>query len=69
MTVKTYNVPDVSCVHCKRAIEGALGRLDGVESVLVDVDHKTVDVGFDQAVLQEAVIVRTLAEEGYPIVQ
>lgn len=67
MTVKTYNVPDVSCVHCKRTIEGTLGRLDGVESVLVDVDRRTVDISFDEAVLQEAVIVGTLAEEGYPI--
>jgi copper chaperone CopZ len=31
MTEKTFNVPDMSCGHCKAAVEGGLKQLPGVE--------------------------------------
>ena len=31
MTEKTLNVQDMSCAHCKAAVEGELNRLSGVE--------------------------------------
>jgi len=37
-TVHTVlSVPDVSCAHCKMAIEKAVGRLPGVARVEVEV--------------------------------
>jgi copper chaperone len=44
MTIRTYSVPGISCGHCKAAIEGELDGVDGVESVVVDIDAKTVAV-------------------------
>ncbi len=44
MAETTYTVPGISCGHCKAAIEGEVGGLDGVESVLVDIDARTVAV-------------------------
>ena len=44
MAETVYTVPDVSCGHCKTAIEGEVGALDGVDSVVVDVDTKRVTV-------------------------
>lgn len=44
MTTRTFSVPDVSCDHCIRAITDEVGALDGVESVEVDIDAKTVTV-------------------------
>ncbi len=41
---RTYSVPGISCDHCKRAIEGELGLMAGVERVEVDVATKTVTV-------------------------
>ena len=41
---RTYTVPDISCDHCKNAIEGEVGTVDGVESVNVAVDARTVTV-------------------------
>ena len=41
------NVPTVSCNHCKMAIEKAVGAMDGVGEVDVDVAEKTVTVDFD----------------------
>jgi len=39
-----YSVPEISCDHCKQSIEGAVGPVDGVEYVDVDVAAKTVAV-------------------------
>ena len=41
---RTITVPEISCDHCKAAIEGAVGGLDGVQSASVDVESKTVTV-------------------------
>ncbi|MDP9419001.1 MAG: cation transporter [Actinomycetota bacterium] len=41
---RTYSVAGISCDHCKRAIEGELAPMDGVEQVEVDVAAKTVVV-------------------------
>ena len=41
---ESFKVPDVSCEHCKSAIEGALRPLAGVRSAQVDVDGKTTIV-------------------------
>ncbi len=69
MLSKTYSVPDVSCEHCKRAIETAVGAMGGIGRVLVDIEHKTVDIDFDEAVASEATILSTLEEEGYPVAE
>jgi copper ion binding protein len=39
-----YEVPGISCDHCKQAIEQAVSVLEGVEGVHVDVETKLVDV-------------------------
>ncbi len=44
MAETLYHVPGVSCGHCKHAIEQEVGALDGVDSVVVDVDTKQVTV-------------------------
>ena len=67
MIAKTYKVPDVSCNHCKRAIEGAVGAIEGVEKVEVDVEKKTVDINFDETKVLEGVVLEALAAEGYPV--
>ena len=38
MTEKTFNVPDMSCGHCKAAVEGELNELPGVEKANADVE-------------------------------
>ena len=35
-----YNIPAVSCGHCKATVEQEVGRLPGVASVNVDVDTR-----------------------------
>jgi copper chaperone len=50
---RVYDVPDISCDHCKHAIESEVGSVPGVDVVEVDIAAKTVrvqGVGGDQAV-------------------
>ena len=47
MTTRTYDVPGISCGHCKAAIESEVGAVTEVDSVVVDVDARTVTVAGD----------------------
>lgn len=54
----TYNVPGVSCAHCRAAIEAEVTKLPGIESVDVDLDGKRVTVtgrGLDDGALRAAI--------------
>ncbi len=62
-----FDVPDISCVHCKMAIEDAVTKLDGVESVRVDVAARNVDVVFDGASIDRQRIASAIEEQGYTI--
>jgi copper chaperone len=44
MSTVVYEVPGISCGHCKAAIEGEVGKVDGVDAVEVSIDDKTVTV-------------------------
>lgn len=44
MTTRIYDVPGISCGHCKAAIEGEVAGVSGVDSVTVDIDTKKVTV-------------------------
>ena len=61
------NVPTVSCAHCKKAIEGAVGALRGVEQVDVDVDEKSVSVDFEDGQVSLDSIEAAVQEEGYEV--
>jgi copper chaperone CopZ len=58
-----YSVSGISCGHCKAAIEGEVAEVDGVDSVHVDIEAKTVAVdGGDDAAIRAAI-----ADAGYDI--
>ena len=44
MTNRVFTVPDISCDHCKRAIEKALAAVPEVDSAVVTVDRREVQV-------------------------
>lgn len=67
MTQSDITVPTISCDHCKGTIEGAIGQLEGVESVVVDVARKDVSVRFDGAVLDCRAIVAAIEGVGYAV--
>jgi copper chaperone len=66
MEAVTLTAPDISCEHCKNAIEKAVGAMPGVRSVSVAIEPKQVSVEYDQAAVSLDQIKATLDEEGYP---
>ena len=64
MTIRTYSVPGISCGHCKAAIEGELDGADGVESVVVDIEAKTVAVTGE---IGEDAVRAAVDEAGYEV--
>lgn len=64
---ETFKVPDVSCGHCKSAIEGALVPLAGVRGAQVDIDAKKVDVEYDDGVIDRTGVVRAIEASGYDV--
>ena len=64
MTTRTYSVPGISCGHSKAAHEGELDGADGVESVIVDIDAKTVAVTGE---IGEDAVRAAVDEAGYEV--
>lgn len=57
------SIPDMTCGHCKAAVERAIVDLDSKADVTVDLGTKTATVTTTQPV--EALL-NALAAEGYP---
>ena len=66
MTSTTLSVPEIHCGHCKASIEGAVGPLDGVAAVEVDVDARSVLVDHDDAVTVRT-LVDAIEDQGYEV--
>jgi copper chaperone len=61
------SVPDISCEHCVKTINGALGALSGVESVDTNLATKTVHLRYDPSQVSMDAIETTLDDAGYTI--
>ncbi len=67
MTEKTLNVPDISCGHCKAAVEGGLNELPGVERANADVAKGTVEVSYDEGTVTTEDLKGAIEEAGYTV--
>ena len=43
-----FRVPDMSCGHCRAAVEGELNKLSGVEYSNADFEKGVVEVRYDE---------------------
>ncbi|UOY92582.1 copper chaperone CopZ [Ectobacillus sp. JY-23] len=64
----TLTVQGMSCGHCVNAIEGSVGKQNGVESVTVVLREGKVNVSYDEAVVDVRVIKEMIEEQGYDVV-
>jgi copper chaperone len=64
MSTRTYDVPGISCGHCKAAIESEVGALAEVVTVTVDVDARSVAVEGDAT---EDAVRAAVEEAGYEV--
>ncbi|MCH6266790.1 MULTISPECIES: copper chaperone CopZ [Neobacillus] len=63
----TLNVSGMSCGHCVKAVEGSVGKLDGVKNVFVKLEKGQVDVVFDPSIVSLSTIKETIDDQGYDV--
>ncbi|MCQ6274554.1 copper chaperone CopZ [Bacillus sp. V3B] len=63
----TLNVEGMSCGHCVKAVEGSVGGLNGVSSVKVNLESKTVDVEYNADEVKLEAIKETIDDQGYDV--
>ncbi len=68
MEKKVLNVEGMSCSHCVNAVTKALTALDGISSVDVSLENKTVAVDYDADKVSLDAIREAIEEEGYEVV-
>ncbi len=61
----TYLVPGMTCEHCRAAVSAEISKLPGVESVLVDLDSKRVEVSGQD--LDDTALRAAIDEAGYEV--
>ena len=59
----TFNVPDMSCGHCVKAITEAVHVLDADAKVETDLESKNVSIDSQASA---AALVEALTQAGYP---
>ena len=65
MTEKTLKVPDMSCRHCKPAVEGELNKISGVTYSKADVEKGTVEVSYDDGKVSTEDLKGAIERAGY----
>ncbi|WP_163099241.1 copper chaperone CopZ [Peribacillus alkalitolerans] len=63
----TLQVKGMSCGHCVKTIEGNVGKLDGVNSVKVDLTKAEVYVEFNPNQINVIQIKETIEDQGYEV--
>jgi copper chaperone len=61
----TYTVPGMSCEHCRMAITEEVDKVEGVESVDIDLETKLVTVRGEG--VQDETVRAAIGEAGYEI--
>ena len=67
MTKATFNVPEMSCGHCKATVERELNKLSGVEHSNVDLEKGTVEVSYDESRVMTGELEDAIEEAGYSV--
>lgn len=67
MNNMAFNVPDMSCGHCKAAVEGELNKLSGVEHSNADFEKGIVEVRYDEDRVAIDNLRGAIEEAGYTV--
>ena len=67
MTYTTLRVPDMSCGHCKAAVEGELNKLSGVEYSVAVPETGVVEVVYDEIRVGPQRLIEAIEEAGYTV--
>ena len=64
---KVLLVEGMSCGHCEKAVKRALGELDGVNNVVVDLGTKKVEVEGENLV--DSILIAAIEDAGYDVLK
>jgi copper chaperone len=67
MTNATFRVPDMSCSHCKAAVEGELNKLSGVEYSNADFEKGVVEVRYEEDRVTIGELEGAIEDAGYAV--
>lgn len=67
MTHIAVSVEGMACSNCEEKIKEALLKLNGVQSVVVDLNLKKVSVEYDEEKVFIDVIKGTIEDQGYDV--
>ncbi|HXH70711.1 MAG TPA: heavy metal-associated domain-containing protein [Pyrinomonadaceae bacterium] len=62
----TVRTPDITCGGCASSIKNALGKMEGVGQIEVDVNAKIVSIEHDAQVSREQIEAK-LDDIGFPV--
>ena len=62
-------IEGMSCMHCVKAVEECVKKLEGVISVEVDLKNKKAEIAYNDNVISIHKIKEEIEEEGYNIVE
>lgn len=68
MEKTVLKVEGMSCSHCEKAIKKAVGTLDGVGEVTVDLKKKTVTVEYEALKVSIDSIKNEIIDQGYDVI-
>ena len=63
---KTIMIEGMQCNHCKMSVEKALGKIDGIIEVEVDLEQKMAKIKTNKDI-DDSVIKSSIEEEGYEV--
>lgn len=63
----TLNVEGMSCNHCVNSVKKAVGALDGISGVEVDLKAGKVTVEYDGGKASAAAIKEAIEDQGYDV--
>ena len=65
MTEQKFNITGMMCSACKAHVENAVKKLDGIESVSVNLLANTMDTSYDENILNNKKIISAVKKAGY----
>lgn len=67
MSQVTLLVPEVHCDNCKTTLEAAVGAIAGVETAEVSVPEASIEVNYNETVVDLESIKVAIQEQGYAV--
>ena len=68
MRSRVFRIGGMSCAACSSRIEGAIGEIDGVQSVVANFGNNTATVTYDDSKVTEEMIAKAVTGAGYQMI-